>query len=113
MIPEHQREQAGREAPPGIGGGEPPGLEGPDAPGDHREQPHAEGHAERQRAGHEPKRIGAPAGRHIWITLPIESSAASAIASLSVGCAWIARSTSSTVYSFSRATPSSWIISEA
>jgi hypothetical protein len=45
--------------------------------------------------------------------LPIESSAASAIASLSVGWAWMARSTSSTVNSFSRATASSWMISVA
>ncbi len=49
----------------------------------------------------------------MWMTRPIESSAASAIASDRVGWAWMARSTSSTVYSFSRATVSSWIISDA
>ena len=43
----------------------------------------------------------------------MESSTASAIASLRVGCAWMARSISSTVYSFSRATANSWIISVA
>src|SRR5581483_5935857 len=47
------------------------------------------------------------------ITRPRESSAASATASESVGCAWIARSTSSTVYSLVRATTSSWISSDA
>src|SRR2546423_12346567 len=50
---------------------------------------------------------------HAWIIFPSESSAASAIASDSVGCAWMARSTSSTVYSFVRATTSSWINSVA
>src|SRR2546422_4101286 len=50
---------------------------------------------------------------HRWITRPRESSAASPTASAIVGCAWIASSTSSTVYSFSRATASSWISSDA
>src|SRR2546429_503912 len=50
---------------------------------------------------------------HMSTTRPSESSAAWATASDMVGCAWIASSTSSTVYSFSRATASSWMISEA
>src|SRR5687768_6128081 len=49
-------------------------------------------------------------GPHAWIILPSESSAASATASERVGCAWTARSISSTVYSFSRATTSSLMI---
>lgn len=44
---------------------------------------------------------------HACSIFPIESSTASATASDNVGCAWIARSISSTVYSFSRATTSS------
>src|SRR5205085_2188418 len=50
---------------------------------------------------------------HMSTTRPSESSAAWATASDMVGWAWIASSTSSTVYSFSRATASSWMISEA
>src|SRR5437867_7464366 len=50
---------------------------------------------------------------HMCTTRPRESRAASATASDIVGCAWMASSTSSTVYSFSRATASSWISSEA
>src|SRR5256886_3837700 len=50
---------------------------------------------------------------HRCTTRPSESSAASATASDIVGWAWIASSTSSTVYSFSRATASSWISSDA
>src|SRR5213080_1878724 len=50
---------------------------------------------------------------HMSTTRPSESSAAWATASDIVGCALIASSTSSTVYSFSRATASSWMISDA
>src|SRR5439155_26027675 len=50
---------------------------------------------------------------HRCSTRPRESSAASATASAIVGWAWMASSTSSTVYSFSRATASSWMSSDA
>src|SRR4029077_3628569 len=75
-------------------------------------------HGERRAGGAEERgrghaRRGDPGRIQMWSTRPIESRAASAIASDSVGWAGIARSPSSPVYSFVRATTSSWIISEA
>src|SRR5439155_10248382 len=89
-------------------------LQGPHHEEHEEDAPSAEPRAGAQGAQPDGERVllGRRSG-HMCITRPRESRAASATASDIVGCAWMASSTSSTVYSFSRATASSWISSEA
>src|SRR2546425_113750 len=83
-------------------------LQGPHHEEHEEDAPSAEPRAGAQGAQPDGERVllGRRSG-HMCIARPRESRAASATASDIVGCAWMASSTSSTVYSFSRATASS------